>query len=277
MFRIKKIFNVNVVLAEEDGQEYIVFGKGVGYHQKINNLLPNSSVVKKFIPVNDSRKIEMIQSLNKIPPIYIDITTKIVEYAEKVLRESLLSSVYYSLTDHLYFAVQRYNSHQALGNRIYWEMKTYYPEMFDIGEYGLDVIKETLKISLPKEEAANIAFHIINASTKSSDKVNILDVTQLVDNMEQALRVLTGDSISVNALNYNRFITHLKFFAERFFSNSMLDDDNDELINKVYELYPEASRLAIKIQQTIISIYQQDITKTELAYLIIHIHRLLTN
>jgi beta-glucoside operon transcriptional antiterminator len=254
VFRIKKILNINVVLAEEDGQEYIVFGKGVGYHQKINNLLPNSSVVKKFIPVNDSRKIEMIQSLNKIPPIYIDITTKIVEYAEKVLRESLLSSVYYSLTDHLYFAVQRYNSHQALGNRIYWEMKTYYPKMFDIGEYGLDVIKETLKISLPKEEAANIAFHIINASTKSSDKVNILDVTQLVDNMEQALRVLTGDSISVNALNYNRFITHLKFFAERFFSNSMLDDDNDELINKVYELYPEASRLAIKIQQTIISI-----------------------
>ncbi|WP_259335300.1 PRD domain-containing protein [Bombilactobacillus bombi] len=179
MFRIKKILNINVVLAEEDGQEYIVFGKGVGYHQKINNLLPNSSVVKKFIPVNDSRKIEMIQSLNKIPPIYIDITTKIVEYAEKVLRESLLSSVYYSLTDHLYFAVQRYNSHQALGNRIYWEMKTYYPEMFDIGEYGLNVIKETLKISLPKEEAANIAFHIINASTKSSDKVNILDVTQI--------------------------------------------------------------------------------------------------
>lgn len=102
--------NVNVVLAEEDGQEYIVFGKGVGYHQKINNLLPNSSVAKKFIPVNDSRKVEMIQSLNKIPPIYIDITTKIVEYAEKVLQESLLSSVYYSLTDHLYFAVQRYTS-----------------------------------------------------------------------------------------------------------------------------------------------------------------------
>lgn len=153
-------------------------------------------------------------------------------------------------------------------------MKTYYPEMFDIGEYGLDVIKETLKITLPKEEAANIAFHIINASTKSSGKANILDVTQLVDNMEQTLRVLTGDSISVNTLNYNRFVTHLKFFAERYLSHSMLSD-NDKLLKTVYSLYPEASKLAIKIQNTIETIYEYPITKEELAYLIIHIHRVL--
>ena len=35
MFRIKKVLNVNVVLAEQNGDEYIAFGKGIGYHQKV--------------------------------------------------------------------------------------------------------------------------------------------------------------------------------------------------------------------------------------------------
>ena len=42
MFRIKKVLNVNVVLAEQDGHEYIAFGKGIGYRQKVNACLPDN-------------------------------------------------------------------------------------------------------------------------------------------------------------------------------------------------------------------------------------------
>ena len=129
MFRIKKVLNVNVVLAEQDGHEYIAFGKGIGYRQKVNACLPDNAIFKKFMPLDDSRKSEMIQSLNNIPPVYISITSQIVTYAEQQLQLSLLPSIYYALTDHLAFSVQRYHSKQSLGNRIYWEMKTYYPEM----------------------------------------------------------------------------------------------------------------------------------------------------
>src|SRR5699024_8969697 len=124
-----------------------------------------------------------------------------------------------------------------LGNRIYWEMKTYYPEMFEIGEYGLQVMSSKLGVNLPKEEAANIAFHIINASTKSTSKINIIDVTQLMDNVLQTIRTLTGGTIETSGLNYERFVTHVKFFAERYLSNTMLSDD-EKLLENVYSLYP---------------------------------------
>ena len=81
VFQIKKILNVNVVLVSKGEHEYIAFGKGIGYHQKVNNMIPESRIAKKFIPIDDSRKSEMIQSLNNVPSIYIDITTNIVEYS----------------------------------------------------------------------------------------------------------------------------------------------------------------------------------------------------
>ena len=149
MFRIKKVLNVNVVLAEQDGHEYIAFGKGIGYRQKVNACLPDNAIFKKFMPLDDSRKSEMIQSLNNIPPVYISITSQIVTYAEQQLQLSLLPSIYYALTDHLAFSVQRYHSKQSLGNRIYWEMKTYYPEMFAIGEIWADGCRSDLAIGTP--------------------------------------------------------------------------------------------------------------------------------
>ncbi|WP_275087280.1 CAT RNA binding domain-containing protein, partial [Lacticaseibacillus paracasei] len=68
MFRIKKVLNVNVVLAEQDGHEYIAFGKGIGYRQKVGKnvngpdkncpVLPNaygchlnSRIIRSFISV----------------------------------------------------------------------------------------------------------------------------------------------------------------------------------------------------------------------------------
>jgi beta-glucoside operon transcriptional antiterminator len=276
MYRIKKVLNVNVVLAEQDNEEYITFGKGIGYHQKVGNTISEKDVSKKFAPVEGGLKSEMIQSLNSIDPVYIEITTEIVDFAEKKLNESLLPNIYYSLTDHLSFAVQRYKDKQVLGNRIYWEMKTYYPEMFEIGEYGLQVLSSKLGVQLPKEEAANIAFHVINASTKSTGKINIIDVTQLMDNVLQTIRTLTGGSIETSGLNYERFITHVKFFAERYLSDSMLSDD-EGLLKNVYSLYPEASKIAIKTEKAIVAIYDKELTQEELAYLIIHIHRLLLN
>ncbi|WP_045627761.1 PRD domain-containing protein, partial [Lacticaseibacillus paracasei] len=75
-------------------------------------------------------------------------TSQIVTYAEEKLQASLLPSIYYALTDHLHFSVQRYHAQQALGNRIYWEMKTYYPDIFTIGEYGLTVVRDTLDVTV---------------------------------------------------------------------------------------------------------------------------------
>lgn len=273
MNKIKKILNVNVVVIEQNGTEYIAFGKGIGYHAKINQVIPDEKISRIYTSVDNSKQNELIQSLKKIPANIIKTTEEIVEFAEKFLNEKLDASIFYSLSDHLYFATQRLEQNLTLGNRIYLEMKTYFKDEFKIGIFSLNIIEKNLGIKMPQEEAANIAFHIINASSKDESS-NVLEISRMIDNILQTLRVISHGKLKYEGINYDRFVTHIKFFAERYINDQMFADD-PTLLEKVSDLYPEASKIAFKLKQTLEVIYAKRISKEELAYLIIHIHRVM--
>lgn len=271
MNRIIKVLNVNVVVIDHHGNEYVAFGKGIGYHTKIGDKIPEAKISRKYAPIDNERQNELIQSLKKIPASIISTSTEIIAFAEPFLHEKLDASIYYTLSDHLYFAIERLRKNLVLGNRIYLEMKTYYKLEFKVGIHALTIIKKNLGIRFPPEEAANIAFHIINAS-KRQDNKNVLEIARLIDNILQTLRVICHNQLASEGLNYERFVTHIKFFAQRYINNQMLADDH-ELLEQVLTIYPDASKIALKLKQTIEIIYEKSISKEELAYLIIHIHR----
>lgn len=45
-------------------------------------------------------------------------------------------SIYFTLSDHLNFAVERAKKNINITNRVYWEIKNYYSEEFRIGKYA---------------------------------------------------------------------------------------------------------------------------------------------
>ncbi|CCI84812.1 BglG family transcriptional antiterminator [Lactobacillus pasteurii DSM 23907 = CRBIP 24.76] len=218
-------------------------------------MIDRKEISKIYAPVSNVGQSELIASLERIPAEYFEVTRQIVEYAEVILDTKLKANIYYSLADHLNFAIDRYNSNLTLGNRVFWKMKTYYPTEFQIGVHALSIIKNNLDIELPKEEAANIVFHIINASN-SVDNSNVLEVSSLVDNILQTLRVLTHGKIKQEGINYDRFVTHIKFFSERYISGNMLADD-PTLLEHVFESYQEASQIGLKLEKTIYTLYEK--------------------
>ncbi|MGM3062948.1 PRD domain-containing protein, partial [Bacillus cereus group sp. BC318] len=87
--------------------------------------------------------------------------------AEDRLGCSLNPSIYFMLSDHLNFAIERYKNDINVTNRVFWEIKNFYPQEFKIGLYALKLIKREFGLVLPEEEAANVAFHIINAQSSA--------------------------------------------------------------------------------------------------------------
>ncbi|MEI3600098.1 MULTISPECIES: PRD domain-containing protein, partial [unclassified Oceanobacillus] len=143
MFKIKKVLNSSVVLAEnEHEKEHILLGKGIGYGQKSGNIIKEHQADQMFIPIENTKVKEFLGLLDAIPPLFIDLTQQIVNHAEKKLNTKLNSSIYFTLMDHLNFAVERYNKGINITNRVYWEIKNYYPEEFDIGEYALKIMND---------------------------------------------------------------------------------------------------------------------------------------
>ncbi|MFW2500679.1 PRD domain-containing protein [Clostridium diolis] len=273
--KIKKVLNSSVILAiDENSKEFICLGKGIGYNKKNGDIVEKKSIDQIFMPVENIQINEYLKLLDSIPPIYLDITQKIVSKAEKELDSKLNMSIYFTLSDHLNFAVERAKKNINITNRVYWEIKNYYSEEFKIGEYALNLLNELIGIRLPEEEAANIAFHIINAQSQSNDSRDSMKYAKMIGGIVNLVRYSIGSSLKMEGIHYQRFITHVKFFTERFFNNEMLKDENDVMFEQIATLYPESMEIAFKIKDYIKKVYDGDIPKDELTYLAVHINRL---
>ncbi|EFU14516.1 PRD domain-containing protein [Enterococcus faecalis] len=178
---IRKILNPNTILAvDEDKKEYVFFGKGIGYSRKIGQAVDDEEINRVFIPVDNRQIQEYLRLFDSIPAVYFDITQQIIKKAEKLLNTKLNTSLFFTLSDHLNFSIERHKNGLNILNCVFWEIKNYYPIEFSVGEYALKLLKKELGQILPQEEAANVAFHIINAQTIASSTSKGLEYAKLV-------------------------------------------------------------------------------------------------
>lgn len=133
---------------------------------------------------------------------------------------------------------------------------------------------ETLNINLPKEEAANIAFHLINAQTEIDDSRDSMKYAKMIGGIVNLVRYLLGNNLNTKGIHYQRFITHIKFFTERYFNDEMLQDENEDMFEQIATLYPESIEISFKINDYIKKVYGKEIPKDELTYLAVHLNRL---
>lgn len=275
MIKIKKVLNSSVVLVEgEEKQEYILFGKGIGYGQKAGSIIKEDQADQTFMPIENIKTKEFLRLLDSIPQAYIDLTQQIVQHAEQQLGTKLNTGIYFTLMDHLHFAVERHKKNINITNRVFWEIKNFYQEEFEIGTYALELINKQFQIELPKEEAANIAFHLINAQGEKQESNDGMKYAKMIGGIVNLVRYALQIQMDTDNIHYGRFITHVKFFVERFYADSMLDDPENLLFEQIANLYPQAMDIAFKIENYISQVHGSMLPKEELAYLAVHIHRL---
>ena len=75
-------------------------------------------------------------------------------------------------------------------------------------------------------------------------------------------------------MHFVRFVTHLKFFAQRLFQDKMLDGDDRELQNLIKTQYAESYACAEKIAKLIWNEHQIAVPEEELIYLAVYIRRI---
>ncbi len=101
--------------------------------------------------------------LYEVPTEHIRITEEIIKYAKEQLNKKLNDIIYISLTDHIYFAIERHRQGIQIVNPLIWEIKRIYKDEFQIGKKALQMIQQHFQINLPEDEAGFIAMHIVNA------------------------------------------------------------------------------------------------------------------
>ena len=271
---IEKILNNNAVVSLSNEQsEIIVMGKGIAFGKKRGELIDDDRIEKVFTLKNGDLTNKLKQLIEEIPIEYMAVSEDIIKFTKLQLGKSLNDTIYISLTDHIHYAVERFKKGLIIKNGLLWEIKNLYKEEFQIGLEALKTIEQAFGVGLPEDEAAFIALHIVNAEL-NEDIGNIMAMTEIVQEILKIVKYHFLIEFEEESLNYYRFITHLKFFAQRLVNKEFYEDDRqDDLFQIVKTRYTDSYGCALKIKEFINKKYRYIITQDEMMYLTIHIER----
>ena len=216
--RILKIINNNVISAlDEWGTEIVAMGRGIGFQKKAGQEMAETAAEKIFRL--ESPTMEQFEELIvNMPLACVQVSDEIISYGKTVLAQQLSQSVYLTLTDHIHFAITRFHDGVLFENALYNEIRRFYPDEFDVGQHALELIEKRTGVRLPQDEAASIAFHLVNAEygLKYGD----------IQRMSRLIRHLIGMvgeryPLAEDSLETDRLRTNLKFILNRLLLKEM--------------------------------------------------------
>lgn len=274
-YTIKKVLNSSVVLVhDKDNNEFILLGKGIGYGKKNGEQVEENNSNQMFVPVENTKSKHFENLMDDIPIEILSITQEIILEASNILNCKFNKNLYLVLADHLHFATKRAKEGIIITNKVFWEIKNYYPKEFKVGMIAIFMFEEKLGIQLPEQEAANIAFHFANAIAGNSTSNNTIKYAKVIGEINNIVIFSLNKTIDRQSMHYMRFVTHIKFFVERYFTNSMLSSEDNSLFNQMNQAYSRETSIALKIKSYLENKYGTNLTNEEIAFLIVHIARL---
>lgn len=253
--KIKRVLNNNAVLSENrQGVEVLLMGSGIAWNKKRGEEVDVSKVEQTFL-------LKDPQTLDKFKEVVIDasmdevfIAERVINYAKIKLGRKINEIIYVNLTDHLHGAVERYRKNIKLRNPLKWDIKRLYPNEYDVGMKAVQLVREKLGINFLDDEAAFIALSFIDVETDNgNEQSSAYQITEIVSKVETIVKDYFNTEFDQNSVNYFRFITHLKFFAQRILENRHYpsDDTDKELVQSLTKRYPDAMKCAQQIRQYI--------------------------
>lgn len=271
--KVSKILNNNLVLSRNaENEEIIVKGLGIGFHAKRGDTIDESLIEKIFYPENHQNSIQIQQYLLSIPEEYLDFVQKFVDQVKKEEPDLRLNnSIYLSLSDHIMGTVERFGNGISLKNVLLLDIQQLYKKEY---EYGLKMVEEAnrkFNIQLPADEAGFIALHFVNAEEGQQNNDNY-QIAMIVNQVQEIVKTYFSDiTFNESSLYYQRFLTHLKYFAQRYLHKELQYDEDENLFQIIQEQCREAYGCVKLIYLMMEEKYHYALSKEEMMYLSIHI------
>lgn len=274
--KVIKALNNNMVLVRDDqGNDCICQGKGIGFQKRAGDLLDKSLIERRFLPSTVDESQHFQQLFSEIPDEYWEIAENVVDYGREHYGIHVSPRILLPLCDHMAGSVERYRKNLELKNPFLWDIKRIYPKEFKTGKYALELLKKRYNIEMKDDEAAFLAYHFVNAQLgnasfgASPDMMTVL-ASHVIDLIEQSFQI----TLDEEDWNYQRFLTHLKFFVNRVATRQTYEEeDNNELYEELKMRYPHVHQCVERVAEFILIDFHYDISKEERLYLMIHIER----
>lgn len=274
---IKVLNNSLVLVVDNQGHEKILMGKAIGYNKSTGYKIKDSDIEKVFVLENKEISKRIIQLANEIDAKYFIIAKTIIDYAKERYQMNLQEYIYLSLTDHIAFTVRRIKDNDIISNLYSAIIRQLNVQEYEIGEFAVNLISNEMNMFIPEEEISNIASHFINAQKNQKNHVKNDKIIDFVNSVLNIVKCYFSIEYDINSLGYNRFVLHLQSFGSQIIlGNRVENSKNDSVYTHIFDLYPEEKDCVNKLDDFIKRKYNIKISNQETLYLIIHLHKILT-
>lgn len=274
---IEKILNNNVVIIKnEQGLDEVVCGRGIAFKKRVGDEIDAQAINQVFVLKDTLQNQHFQEIVTEIPLEYIQIADEIINMIKIDLGKKVNDSIYITLSDHLYMAIERKKEGLSLTNTLLFEIQHFYDTEYQLGLKAINIIMERLGIELSLDEAAFIAIHIVNAEMESSEIEQTMQITKLIKEICNIVRFYFSIEFDTESVYYYRFITHLRFFAQRLIFKKPYEGMGElELFEFVKQKYQTSFNCVNKISEHISKMYDYSLSNEEKLYLTIHIERVI--
>jgi len=272
---VKKINN-NVVLAREREREFIAMGKGIGFGAQPNDELDENLVDKRFFEANKLSANHMAHILSDAKQNEIETVWEIVTLAKENMTRKLNDHFFFTLLDHLTFALERLDQGLNLTCPVEWEVKKFYPKAYEIAKQSLSIIEKNLKIGIPETEAAFLALHFVNAELDGDSNKDIIKITALTRQIITLIEQTYCCKLDSESFFFNRFTTHLRYFLLRQIKGEKLDINSGILLDSLKDKFPKAFNCVNEIERLLFEAKGWHTSDSEKMYIILHLQNLIS-
>lgn len=272
--KIEKVLNNNMVLAyNTEGKEVILKGKSIGFGRKKGDEVDYKLVERVFVQ-NDKKDARHFEEyFAKLPQEYWEISEQTVDYAKSEFGMRLNERTILTICDHIAGAVDRYRNGIILRNAMVWEGKRFYPNEFKVGQYALDLIRKRLDLPMEEDEAMFLAFHFVYGQLNKKEPENFELITKIIRDIIDIVEASYQIKLNTESWDYRRFVTHIRFFAQRMLQNKQYETTDEDWFHLLKEKYPNSYNCIVKIANYVHDRYYYEVDREEMMYLMIHIEK----
>ena len=212
---IKKLNNNVAIGIDNNENECIIFGKGIGFPKIPYDLMDLSKIDRTYY----KKKKKYLGLIDEIPEEIFSISSKIVEKAKINLNCELNPNLLFTLADHINFSIERLRNNIEIKNPLAYDIEHLYSKEMIVGFHALKYIKEILNVELPRDEASSIAIHIVNAEAEHYNMEDTIKNTKVLKEILDIITSTLDKKIDENSYSYSRFIIHMRYLIKRCQNN----------------------------------------------------------
>lgn len=267
---LKKINNNVAECLDDNGNELIAFGRGIGFPKTPYELTDLSKVDMTFYKLDQHFQL----LLDEIPENLMLLSVEIVQSAQKELGGRLNPTLIFSLADHIQFAIRRLEEFKEMKILFSQDIAQLYPIETRLAEEALVIINTSLGVKLPHSEVTSLAMHFINSQSEVVADSETQTIEELIEIMTQMIEFQLKIKVDQEEFNYQRFQAHVRYYLKRLRSDESFIDGNQTILESLKMTLPHIYKVAVAIMTYIEQSMGLAQTDDELLYLMIHINRL---